>query len=173
MENIDRIQMNNNESCEVENKKKFNTDDYDFEFHTEPVVMVQLNPECYWKYMHFINQLAFYCNKDKMFFCLTINRNEVSLIATKKYIEEYLLNVCLDEMGDYNIYLKDYYVIQIYESVEDIGKVGIISYFSTVMSENRIPILYIPTFSNDYLLIESQYIDMAKKVLKPPPNGLT
>jgi hypothetical protein len=68
----------------------------------------------------------------------------------------------LDKYIDKNIYytvLKNYRCIRIYDTTDNINNIGIVSKISTLLKENNIPILYINSFNNNYILFEHHYIN--------------
>lgn len=61
---------------------------------------------------------------------------------------------------------RNYFIFRIYEDLIGIDHVGIISLISTKFSEQKIPILYLNTFSNNLILVSEEYQEKAIEILK-------
>jgi hypothetical protein len=95
-------------------------------------------------------------NKD-IFFSLTINDIEISIICDS-FIEEYIKDI------DY-IVLKNYKCIKISDDYDNINYVGIVKKISTLLTEIDIPILYINSFNNNFIIVETKFFEIAMKHL--------
>jgi hypothetical protein len=95
-------------------------------------------------------------NKD-IFFSLTINDIEISIICDS-FIEEYIKDI------DY-IVLKNYKCIKISDDYDNINYVGIVKKISTLLTEINIPILYINSFNNNFIIVETKFFEIAMKHL--------
>lgn len=142
---------------------------YSFEILQENVVLLSFSVSEIDRYMFILNKLLFYSGNHR-FISITSNKDELSVIVTENTIKQYLENN-LQEHHNYIKYDIIYTVFKIHEYTTDIGKVGIVNNFSKIMSENKIPILYITTYNNDYILVETQYSLLAKSMLIS--NGLS
>lgn len=70
-------------------------------------------------------------------------------------------------MKKFCIYDDRYYsIFRIYEDIIGIDHVGIISHISTKFSEQKIPILYLNTFSNNLILVSEEYRQQAIDIMK-------
>ena len=65
---------------------------------------------------------------------------------------------------------QSYNIINIYEDNPGINHIGIVHYISGIFCKNKIPLLYINTFSYNLILISDEYFENAKKVLLNDPN---
>jgi hypothetical protein len=91
-------------------------------------------------------------NKD-IFLSMTINDNEISLICDS-FIEEYIKDI------NY-IVLKNYNCIKICDDFDNINYVGIVKHISNLLAQINIPILYINSFNNNYIIIENINVHQA------------
>jgi hypothetical protein len=91
-------------------------------------------------------------NKD-IFFSLTINDDEISIICDS-FIENYI-------QGIEHIVLKNYKCIRISDDYDNINYVGIVKKISTLLTEINIPILYINSFNNNFIIVETKFFQMA------------
>jgi hypothetical protein len=57
-------------------------------------------------------------------------------------------------------------VIQIHENSSGMDHVGIINRISGILTKNNIPILYINTFNNNYILVKEQDFDLTTSIFK-------
>ena len=101
--------------------------------------------------------------KDKfVFFSMTVNDREVSI-----FVDQKISNILLEYYKDKIIGCtdNDYNAIKIYDSCDGVDHVGIVSTISTMFAELKIPILYINSFNNNYILIKNTYLEQAKKCI--------
>jgi hypothetical protein len=136
---------------------------YQFDIMEEPVILVSIDKAKAIASMHLIIKLLYYSDDDN-FTSLTVSDDELSLITSEKKFNENCDKV-FESKGDFRVYITKYYVFKIYQHGEDVGKVGIVSKLSKIMAENGVPILYITTFNNDYILVEHDKKEEAKKCL--------
>lgn len=106
-------------------------------------------------------------NKDIL--CQTFLDDEITLYMyvsenKENKISHYLMsNLCISDQRFYNI-------IDIHEDVPGIDHIGIINYISKFFLEQKIPILYINTFSHNIILVSDEYIEHASLILKTISN---
>jgi hypothetical protein len=82
-------------------------------------------------------------NKD-IFFSLTINDDEISIICDS-FIDG----------------IKNYRCIKISDDYDNINYVGIVKKISTLLTEINIPILYINSFNNNFIIVETKFFETA------------
>lgn len=58
-----------------------------------------------------------------------------------------------------------YNIINIYEDIPGINHIGIVHYISGLFYKNKIPLLYINTFSYNLILISDEYFEKTKEIL--------
>ena len=97
--------------------------------------------------------------KNDIFYYLASSDDEISL-----FIENYpeineLKNLNCPCMSNYNI-------IKVFGDVNNITHIGIVSILSTILAQSHIPILYVNTFNNNYILLEHEYYSSAIKLFE-------
>ena len=114
--------------------------------------------------------------KEKLSECLFSNNNEndfISYIKTQDecslFISKNLLHSYFSESEKELInYLKEqkkYISFKFYEKNTGISQVGIVNKISEVFSEINIPIIYVNSYENNYILMESYYKEHAINTL--------
>ena len=89
------------------------------------------------------------------FITYTKTESEFSIILDEQCI---LTNFSVEELSIINIDQSTYLVLQIFEDNENgINHVGIVSRLSKIFSDNNIPILYINSYNNNYILVSDIY----------------
>ena len=91
-------------------------------------------------------------NEKNIFISFTNHDSELSIICDN-VIEKYL-----DKHINYTV-LKNYKCIRIYDTADNINNIGIVSKISTLLKDNNIPILYINSFNNNFILFEDQLLE--------------
>lgn len=127
------------------------------------VTILSINKKASKKYLSELLELTFMNkNKDK-FFTITNSEKELSIICSwelfnnvKKTIDEYDY-ICCD--NKYNIY-------QFHEGGTGLEHTGIVKKLSNIFSSENIPIIYINSFNNNFILIEEKYKHKAIQVLQ-------
>lgn len=107
-------------------------------------------------YMKNIVELLFY--KDNKFVTFSECQDEISIILDQSLITPFENNYDVQIM-------KDFKVMQIYEDQHGINHIGIVNKISGIFTQNNIPILYINTFNNNFILTSSNDYDKAIKIL--------
>lgn len=87
-------------------------------------------------------------NNKSTFITYTKSDNETSLIldsdSLKDFSEEELELVVIDRY--------DYRILQIFEDSTGTDHIGIVAHLSKIFADNKIPILYINSYNNNYIL---------------------
>lgn len=100
----------------------------------------------------FIKNMALH---DDLFFSYTCSDDEVSLFIDSK---------CEIKNINYSV-MQGYRIIKMYDTVDNIDQIGIVSKISTIMKEANIPILYVNSFNENYILVEEKDLGKAKDEL--------
>jgi len=139
----------------------------DRKWEMEPVTLININIEQYWKYLHVINQIMFdvACN-NRGFFACNIHNKEVSIVVSVDLAQKYIIDNPLVLREHISIFDISYHVINIAESVEDITKPGIIFRVAGILKEAEIPILNISTYQNDYILVPVDHYHRTLQLIK-------
>jgi hypothetical protein len=66
--------------------------------------------------------------------------------------------------------IKTYNIINIHEDIPGIDHIGIVNYISGIFSKQKIPLLYINTYSYNLILIADDFIESSIKLLKNIAN---
>jgi len=95
------------------------------------------------------------CNRDKnTFYSLTESDDEISLLIDELHLEK------LTNNWEGNKY---YVALRIVETNGFMEQAGLISRMANIFAELEIPILYITSYNNNYILLEEEYMDKAQK----------
>jgi hypothetical protein len=97
-------------------------------------------------------------SEKNIFLSFTNYESELSIICDnilEKYIDPHI----------HYIVLKKYNCIRIYDTHDNVNNIGIVSKISTILKENNIPILYINSFNNNFILFEEQYLENITKII--------
>ena len=109
---------------------------------------------------HFLMK-ALVFNKD-LFVSYTISEDEISL-----FLDERLLTNLTDSMKNMiHIDKTKYKVIQIHECSSGISHIGIVHKISCILSKRDIPILYINTYNNNFVLVKEDNLVKVIELLK-------
>ena len=84
-------------------------------------------------------------------------------ITVYKYISN---DDLLFEMNSITFDPREYTIFNIHEDIPGIDHVGIVNHISGIFSKENIPLLYLNTYSYNLILISSEHIEMAKKLLE-------
>lgn len=126
---------------------------FHLEILDEPISLLTYSKNKYDEIMFNIMKSVLFYSEIK-FFSLTCSEDEISLFIETKYKPK------LEEIKDEN-----YIVIRIYDFSDGIDNIGIVSKLSTILSSNNVPILYINSFNNNYILIKKNKIEYVKETL--------
>jgi hypothetical protein len=89
------------------------------------------------------------------FFSMTQSENEFSLFLSSKSVE---IIKELNNYGFINHINEEYSVLRIYQDTHNINEHGIVYKLSKLFFEKGVPILYVNSYSNNYVLIPSTSI---------------
>ncbi len=125
-----------------------------------PVFLLEIYNEFLPKYTSIISHHLF---SKSTFFSFTRLHNKISIIASNDIITDIkkIMSpeelVCIDDT--------EWKLIRIYQSITDISKFGIIANISKLFADFKIPILYITSYSDDYIMIDNKKSYEAIKTL--------
>ena len=105
-------------------------------------------------------------NNEQHFFSLTSTDDELSLITEKQLLDEAIKTNKISTCDDYYSYSETYSVLQFHEGGSGITHTGIVQYLSNLFSTENIPIIYINTYNNNFILITSSNFDKCNRILK-------
>jgi hypothetical protein len=97
-------------------------------------------------------------SQNNLFTSLTINNNEISIICDSS-IENFI---------DFNDFVvkKNFRCVKIYDTCDNIEQIGIVAKISNILTTINIPILYINSYNNNYVIIENIHITNALQELE-------
>jgi hypothetical protein len=136
--------------------------DFEMEIIDEPISLITFNRTDFDVIMYALMKEIFF--KDKfIFFSMTIHDNEISI-----FVDQKIMNILLEHYKDkiYGSCDDNYNAIKIYDSHDGVDHIGIVNSISSTFTELKIPILYVNSFNNNYILIKNTYIEHAKKYMK-------
>jgi len=124
-----------------------------------------------------ILKMAFFTAENR-FFSFTVTEDEVSLIVSVDSLHEIEQLKTKDQT--ITISPGKYKVIQIYEGPDVLDETGLISFISSRLQTENIPIIYLSTFNTDLILVREEHAEKAFKYLttqtpplNPSPNVTT
>ena len=86
-----------------------------------------------------------------IFMSLTISPDEISYILDEKYISLFESSEIIIDRNKYNVY-------QLFNiDSNEIEYIGIVNKISSIFKEREVPILYINSFNNNFILVSSEY----------------
>ena len=120
------------------------------------VKIISLNKLKYKRYLSEILELTIMSDK---FYTITNSDSEFSLICNKELFEERK-----DNFDNYDIQIdsNEYNIYQFHEGGTGLEHTGIVERLSKIFSKDNIPIIYINSFNNNFILIDCKY---RKKVI--------
>lgn len=129
---------------------------FNFECLDVKVAVIYFNKQYYDTVIyHILKDVIF--NDDINFFSLTFNTDEISLFVDERFVPNIKdINYTID---------KNYRVIRVYDYNDGIQNVGIVSKLSSLLSSSDIPLLYVNSYNNNYILLKEDYLDKAKEIL--------
>jgi len=95
----------------------------------------------------------------------TIDNEKMIIISDECYhiIEPYITN---------NVYIIKYNIIQLMNTQECVNDIGIIAHISALFSNENIPILYLTTLENNFILFEQEYYTKSLNLLSRITNNI-
>lgn len=93
---------------------------------------------------------------DPIFYSLTVGNDEISL-----FIDTKIAHLIKDAHP-----IDNYRLIRVFDENNGVSLIGIVSKISTIFAANEIPILYVNSFNNNYVLLKNADIDKAKECLR-------
>jgi hypothetical protein len=100
------------------------------------------------------------------FLSLTVCDNEISIFIDQSIAEKFVNTNDTDSNNFVPSSIdRDYRAIRVYDSIDGISHIGIVKKISTLMAEHNIPILYVNSYNNNYILISDNDLQNAKKCL--------
>lgn len=118
------------------------------------------------KFMFHILEPLFYSKHKNRFISFTQSNSEISLFIdtdsiSEKFAELLRSNNIVSVMSTCN-----YRVLQIYEQESGIDHIGIINNISYILTAHNIPILYVNSYNNNFVVIEEKYFADGLLILK-------
>ncbi len=105
-------------------------------------------------------------NNEQHFFSVTSTDDELSLITEKQLLDEAIKTNKISTYDDYHSSCETYRVLQFHECGSGITHTGIVQYLSKLFSTENIPIIYINTYNNNFIIITSSNFDKCNRLLK-------
>eukprot|EP01095_Lingulamoeba_sp_RSL-Kostka_P000685 TRINITY_DN10969_c0_g1_i1.p1 TRINITY_DN10969_c0_g1~~TRINITY_DN10969_c0_g1_i1.p1 ORF type:complete len:139 (+),score=36.38 TRINITY_DN10969_c0_g1_i1:49-465(+) len=98
--------------------------------------------------------------KDDLF-ALVNSDDEVTIIFEEKHFNK--INKESIQLSG----VQEYFAFRLLESNNFIDESGVVKKVSTLLAEDSIPILYMTTFNNNYVLVQIEYKERAINILEP------
>jgi hypothetical protein len=100
------------------------------------------------------------------FFSITSTDEELSLVTDEELLTNVIKQAKIDPLSDYNTFKTTHRVLQFHEGMSGVSHTGVVEYLSKLFSIHSIPIIYINTFNNNFILIASSDFEKCKTILK-------
>lgn len=120
-------------------------DDYSLELLPDIIHLYNVHPQFKTTVLGAILPLLW----EDEFFSITQSNDEVSFVIHSKYDAKLQKLNCVYKLE------QEYRVVKLYQVNHQIDELGIVAQFATTFKEYGIPILYINSFSNNFILIPS------------------
>ena len=112
--------------------------------------------------MYYLTKLFFYGKPDFIHYHYNSNDNERSLLISED--DFYILKPVLDK--NCLSYTKRYYCAYITNTYEQLDDTGLVQKLSNLFADAKIPILYITTYNNNFILFDEDFYDSSIELLK-------
>jgi len=125
----------------------------EFSFNKNPVYFINLRNIDEDGLMYYLTKIIFYEQPEFINFHYNSNDNERSLLISEdgfSIIKPILDKNCIP-------YTKKYYCAYIMNTYELLDDTGLVQKLSSIFSTANIPILYITTFNNNFILFDEEY----------------
>ena len=140
----------------------------DFYVNILPNEVVILNMNILKRYhlLQPILELTLLNTKSDHFFSLTSTEDELSLVTDSSLLKTLRSADKLVEIEDYNALKDSYRILQFHEGMSGISHTGVVEYLSKLFSKENIPIIYINTYNNNFILVASSDFKKCETILK-------
>lgn len=132
------------------------------------VIILNMNKLKRTELLHPILEMTMMSSKvsSSHFFSLTSTDEELSLVTDKELLTDLIKEGKIDTALDYNTFKTSHRVLQFHEGMSGVSHTGVVEYLSRLFSEHSIPIIYINTFNNNFILIASSDFKKCNEILK-------
>lgn len=132
------------------------------------VIILNLNKLKRMELLQPILEMTMMSDKAEMshFFSLTSFDDELSLVTDTDVYTKLKKNGKIAEIDDFTTDNKIYKVVQFYEGTSGMSHTGVVQYLSKLFSKEKIAIIYINTFNNNFILIPTTEFKRANNILK-------
>lgn len=134
----------------------------DFSINKYPVYFINLRNIDEDGLMFYLTKIIFYEKPEFINFHYNTNDNERSLLISEDSFE--IIKPILDKNSV--AYTKRYYCAYITNTYGMLDDTGLVRKLSTDFAEAKIPILYITTYNNNFILFDEDFYDCSIKLLK-------
>jgi hypothetical protein len=152
------------------NHTKEDTPEKEYTFHLEvldqPVSLLCFTKSEYKSLMFTLLKEVIFKDEHK-FFALTVTDQEISVFLDQDAVDRFIKptnNYSADNLRPTAVD-RDYRVIKVYDLMDGVTHIGIVSKISTLLAASNIPILYVNTYNNNYILVPDKYLEQAQRVL--------
>ena len=140
--------------------KKYN---FNVELLDDIVTILSINKKNSKKYLQELLELTLMNKNKSNFFTITNSENELSIICSWELFDK--IKTDFDDY-DYNRFHNKYNIYQFHEGGTGLEHTGIVEKLSNIFSTKHIPIIYINSFNNNFILIEEKYKHKSIEILK-------
>jgi hypothetical protein len=136
----------------MENIDKTFFEDYSLELLNETVVIFSCHHSLRF---NILGHLIPFLYEDS-FLSFTQHGEEISIFISSKHKDLFNKIPTVIKMFNENNDLQEYNVLKLYQINHQISELGIVSQFSNAFKEMEIPIIYVNSFSNNFILIPKE-----------------
>ena len=133
----------------------------DFSINTHPVYFINLINIEEDGLMYYLTKLIFYERPEFINFHYNTNDNERSLLISEDGFS--IIKPILDRNSV--PYTKRYYCAYILNTYEFLDDTGLVQKLSSLFAEAKIPILYITTYNNNFILFDEEFYEQSLALL--------
>ena len=136
---------------------------FHLEVLNEPICLLFFNKREYTRVTYMLMKEVIFQDTYK-FFSFTVCDDEISVFLDQNIVDRFINKN--DHTYQYpNAVDRDYRAIRVYDSIDGVSHIGIVSKISTILATCNIPILYVNSYNNNYILVPDSELERAKKCL--------
>ena len=130
------------------------------------VVIMNITKNSRYKLLQPILELSLLRKEKNHFYSITSTNNELSIITDKSVFDKVIKDGNMELYYDYISMTKIYKIMQFYEGVSGISHTGIVEKISKMFNKVNVPIIYINTYNNNFILIDKNDLEKCKHIIE-------
>lgn len=140
--------------------------DFSISLLPNEVVIMNITKNSRYKLLQPILELTLLRKEKNHFYSITSTDNELSIITDKSIFDEVVINDTMELYYDFISMTKTYRIMQFYEGVSGISHTGIVERISKMFNKVNVPIIYINTYNNNFILVDKNDLEKCKHIIE-------